>query len=179
MLVVFLVVGCGRATIYLKRGEPVEGTIRKSDVTSIYVRPVIKCDKKNREHIGRKVCFSEVIAIARSNIRDIDHPGDYAAAVGGVIGGLGLGFTFLLWSGHQDCTDDCFASGIATGAIASPFLIIGAIGAVIGIGGLVTYAWSRNAAAPPKKKKTKPKVMPVALTDGERTYMGVGLSWSW
>lgn len=178
LFVLFLASGCGTATIYLKDGSSLEARIKRGDASSIYVLPVKKCEKR-KKYETTKTCYDEEIAVSRSDIKDIDHPGNYTAAVGGVIGALGLGVTFLLWSGHQNCTDECFESGIVTGAIASPFLIIGSIGAVIGIGGLVSYAWSRKAAEPPKEKKTTPRVSPVAMTDGEKTYYGIGMSWSW
>lgn len=221
LLTILIAIGCSKtATIVLNDGTTIEGRIKRSDETNIYMLAkgsskaehlkafavpelVDKCiaDRNNKcrdkcaalihledyrggmeaclktcpnQNAARTACEadSSVTPILRSDIKDIHHPG-------GVRIGVSVAFTVL------------GAVLTATGAVvASDGGPIGAgIGAFIGIPGIVilipsaigifwnysVYSDSKSAAEPPREAR----ISPVALTDGERTYYGLGLSWRW
>lgn len=106
--------------------------------------------------------------VSRDSVRDIDHPGDVHAIIG----------TFLAVLGSASGIAMVFTMGEYGGYGAAPILGVGVPGAIVAIWGWYTWATSRSSAAPPEKP-AGPKVTPVALTDGERTYYGLGLCWRW
>jgi hypothetical protein len=100
--------------------------------------------------------------INKSDILDIDHPGNVHALVLTPIAAVAWAVAIY------------FLSYVNEGLGAVSLLV--AIPATIGSGwGLVTWLGSRSAVAFP----SKPKITPVALSDGESTYWGLGMSWSW
>lgn len=171
--------GCGRtATIYLRDGNTLEGKIVRSDESTIYVAEVEKCPKKMRKMRPTKVCFHDEVPVLRQEIRDIDHPGTVAASVGFSLAFVGGLFSLSLLSEAQECQgDDCFAAGIAMTIYGLPSAILAVGGLIAGIGGTVIWSNSNKAAKPPES--SRPTISPIALTDGEQTYYGVGLSWFW
>ena len=75
MILILTACGCGTTTtIHLKDGTSIEGRIKRSDQTSIYVMSEDS---------------SELVEIERGSVKDIDHPGDIHALVGTVLGVLG------------------------------------------------------------------------------------------
>jgi hypothetical protein len=54
----------------------------------------------------------------------------------------------------------------------------GIVGGVAVIFAILSLAFLPSAAAPPDEPEG-PKITPVAMTDGERTYWGLGMSWRW
>lgn len=144
LLILIFIAGCSTtATIYLKDETTVVGRIERGDYSSIFLD-------------GGK-------EINRSDIHDIDHPGN-SAAIGGLLLAPVIGFlTFGLWMLFPT-----IYYGIPLG--------IGSLG--WSVWGLVTWSRSKLAAAQPDEP-SGPKIIPVTITDGERTYWGLGMSWEW
>lgn len=178
-IAVLLVSGCSKtATIYMRDGASFEGKIVRSDESSIYVTHVRECPKKTRKVRSQKICYKEEEPVLRQEIDDIDHPGDISAAIGLTLAVVGATCSLSLLSAKQDCEgDDCWGSGLAMLYIGIPCACVAVVGALNGVGGLITWKNSRSAANPPESNG--PKITPVALTDGERTYFGIGMIWSW
>jgi hypothetical protein len=134
---------------------------------------VKSCPDRNK---ATSLCeaISVEIPISRADIDDIDHPGDIAACIGWPLGVLGIVMTTVV---AISITHD---EEVSVAAV--PLFLLGAITTVssfvIAIWGTATYNRSIYAAMPPATRK-KPSLTPVALSDGERTYWGLGMSWSW
>ena len=78
---VLLAVGCSKtATIYLKDGTRVDGEIRRSDPSSVYV------SSKDSDRVA---------AIYRGRVKEIDHPGNVHAIIGTTLGVVG--WTAAIW----------------------------------------------------------------------------------
>lgn len=176
---ILFLASCGRtATIHMRDGSTIEGKIVRSDESSIYVAEVEKCPKKTRRFRSTKICFHDEVPVLRQEIRDIDHPGDVSASIGLPLAAVAGGYSLALYSKSQDCEgDDCWGPGIAMAIIGLPCAIVAVVGLINGIYGTVVWSSSYKAAKPPEP--SGPTISPVALTDGEQTYYGVGLSWSW
>jgi hypothetical protein len=233
----FILSGCSTtAFIYKKDGTIIEGKIRRSDASTIFVVPAEPSDEafvdpsriperaeatligelfeeciSERTVECRKDCrdtypsthtkadarrclsscldqdtaksFCEVISvevpIARSDINDIDHPGSSLSWIGLSMSTAGLaGFIIyrLILEGCEEfaCSDE-ESTGIKIMGLA---VLAGIINIPVWIWGTIVWLNSRSAATPPKKPKG-PRISPVALTDGERTYWGLGMSWRW
>lgn len=122
---------------------------------------------------------STEIPIARLDIKEIDHPGNVSAMVGTSVAVVGWGVALAFWSVVNDCDNDCvIGEKTVRGLIGIPFAIAASIGTIVGIAGWVSWSKSRDAAMQPKKP-AGPKIRPVALSDGENTYYGLGISWRW
>jgi hypothetical protein len=121
--------------------------------------------------------LSTEIPIPRRNIRDISHPGKTAAITGSVLTVVGafasLFATPLFYScGEWGCGSyQLYALGIAGG-------IAAVVGLIVGTGGYISWLGSISAAKP-THEPSSPKIAPVSMTDGENTYYGLGISWSW
>jgi|GEM_PF-1795072 len=156
--IVLLVSGCSTtAMIYLKDGTSIEGRIKRSDQPSIYVAT---------EDSG------ELITIDRSNIEDIDHPGDIYALVGTVLGVLG--WAAVIVAAVDDATCEGMFCGIGNDIVRGVGLAVGIPSTAVSIWGWSVWGVSRFEAT-----YDGPKIAPLAMTDGERTYYGVGMRWSW
>jgi hypothetical protein len=123
-------------------------------------------------------------AIERTQIKDIDHPGDEIALISGSLSVAGSVVFIITYLGWQDCKADhdennnCMVEGVTASFIGIPCIAIAGVLIIPAIMGVVAWAGSRSAAAPPEEP-SGPKITPVALSDGERTYWGLGMSWSW
>jgi hypothetical protein len=153
--------GCSTtATIHMRRGKVVEAKIEGGDSSNIYL-------------VGGR-------SIARKKIREIDHPGDVGAIVGGVLSVTSIAVSLVTLSDWQNCeteSDGCLREALYFYFIGCPSIVIGIISTISAIGSYYTWVGSVDAAKP--RRRTSPKITPVALTDGERTYWGIGMSWSW
>lgn len=111
--------GCATtATISRTNGGAIEAEIGRSDQDAIYVLSV----------------GGPEVTIPRQEISDIDHPGNVAALVGGIVGGVGA-LNFLIASGQR-----CFPSVLACGDIDM------AVGIPLFIWGLTVWNRSKDAA---------------------------------
>jgi hypothetical protein len=111
------------ATITQRSGPPIEGSIRYGTTDYVVVEP--------RDGNPQK--------IPRSDIDDIDHPGNVHLLVGGIVLGYG---TILIGSGLDDCQKD--AENLAS----CTMLVIPAIvGAGLTAWGLATWSGSKSAAS--------------------------------
>ena len=157
-----LAFGCStKATIYLKDGTSIEGEIKQSDRLAIYV----KSNDSDR-----------VVPIYRGSIKEIDHPGNVGAIIGTSLVLTGLTAVTLGIVNAVEC--DGGLCGIGTAILTVPGIVIAFPSTIAAIWGWSTWAGSRSAAALPEVP-VGPTVIPVALTDGEKIYWGVGMSWSW
>jgi hypothetical protein len=170
-----LLAGCSTtAALYLKDWTNIEGKIERSDESSIYVW--VEDESSEEDEVE--------VAILRRDIRDIDHPGITAATIGTILALVGSAVFGTLYNNMESCSDPdgsgtaCFRAHIAFYVVGCPSIVIGVISTILAIWGWNTWGTSRAAAAPPDEPEG-PKINPVALTDGERTYYGIGLSWSW
>jgi hypothetical protein len=228
----FIITGCRTtALIHKNDGTVIEGKIRRSNGSTVFVVPSVPSEKGNialaqiperadaiivpeileeciadhkskckRECVDRypirytkaqatdcmKACpavdsaksLCEEVSIelpfARADIREIDHPGNIETCVGWPLGVLGIAMTVTgLYSvAHIE--------GASYYAI--PLFLVGAIvtipGFLVAIRGTVLYSRSKSAAKPHDTLK-RTNITPVALSDGERTYWGLGMSWRW
>jgi hypothetical protein len=126
--------GCSTtATITLSSGDQFEAKILGSEQDKLIV----------------KTAEGAEVPIARSEITDIDHPGNAAAAVGGVLSAYGA---LNIAAGIPKCSEELGAS--------CPFIFVpAAAGASMLIWGLVTWAESSHAAAgnsPPQNSGAVP-----------------------
>lgn len=184
-IIVLFLAGCSStATIYLKDGSIATGTIERGDSSLVYV---VGCRKKaidGSKGMKRKLpaksyrCSpreSRDIAILREDITDISHPGKMQIAGGitiALIGGAGAAVMFV--------ESESGLKGEAQSAlrpVAILSLVVAVVGAAISYRGFATLLSSRSAAALPEETATI-KITPVAITDGERTYLGLGMTWS-
>jgi hypothetical protein len=197
---VLFVVGCSKtATIYLKDGGVVEGKIISSDYSSIRVAPVKASyeteavKRKTRPpwapeimegHTSSRPAPENEVRIVRSNIKDIDHPGNVVASIAGALSILGIAVSIAVYLPLRECEADpdvdknCLGEALLAGFVGIPSIVISGISLIPTIWGIITWSGSSSTAAPPEESEG-PKITPVALTDGERTYWGLGMSWSW
>jgi hypothetical protein len=148
--------GCSKTvTIHLKDGSVVEGKIEQSDEAYVHLE--------------------NGMGIARKEIEDIWHPGSHHAIYGAIssLVGLGLSIYGVILRGNE--CGQCKAIGTMI-AVAGIVVILWS--APLSIWGWSTYFESRSAASPPDES-TRSRITPITLSDGERTYWGLGMSWSW
>lgn len=172
--------GCSKtATIHMRDGTGFKGKIVRSDETSIFLAEVEKCPSKEQRGRPFKVCYREEVQIPRQEIRDIDHPGATSVWLGFLVAGLGAACATSLYTGKEECTGsyECIGENVGWAFIGIPCACAAVVGVITGFGGLMTWDNSRKAARPPRP--SGPKISPIALTDGEQAYYGVGVSWSW
>lgn len=154
ILCTLLTPGCSKtATIYLKNGSTLEARIVRGDAVSVFVRSGVS---------------STDMPVFRSDIKDIDHPGNVAALIGTPLALGGYAFTIIGLISKFDRGGDM-------SWIAIPGLIAALPGTFYGVWGWVTWINSRVAASMPSGVNATP----VAMTDGKRTYLGLGMSWRW
>lgn len=143
------VTGCGTTAIISKKdGTLVEGTIRASDREQIYLDT------------------PEGGGISRQSIHDIDHPGNVAATIGGILTAYGV--ANIAVGAPQYCTG-YQASGAGCTGVFLPATIGGSLLAY----GLLT--WSSSVRAADKGEKSTARrltVVPVASTDKTNQYYG-------
>ena len=185
ILIALLSAGCSKtATIYTKDGAAIAGKIERSDASSIFYLPVKECEHKK---VGiKRVCFAEETVLSRSDVRDIDHPGDVlfiaSTSVAGALlltSAVGIYFWVENDRSRENDGDSKYAiGGYGAELIALPSLALAAVSAVPAILGWVTWSDSKSASNT-AKDPTEPEIRPVALTDGEKTYWGLGIYWIW
>jgi hypothetical protein len=70
-----------------------------------------------------------------------------------------------------DCEEIC---GIGVALFSIPGFVVAIPSTIVSIWGWSTWGSSRSAAA-----YHGPRMVPLAMTDGEKTYYGIGMSWAW
>jgi len=126
-LALAVLAGCGSsALLSMKRGLMVEGRITGGDEDSVFV------ESESQEGNSR-------IAVPRADITDIDHPGNVAATLGGILGAYGIANVAV---GAPACDQRGDGGAFCVGV----FLPL-TIALPIFIYGLVTWQRSRSAAA--------------------------------
>ncbi|HRI66881.1 MAG TPA: hypothetical protein PK156_21690 [Polyangium sp.] len=141
------VTGCGTtATITRAGASPIEAKIVGSDERAIFLDT-----------------HGSTIPVDRDEITDIDHPGNVAATIGGIVTAYGIANIVMGAS-------DCERKG---GATCVGMVLPAGIGAPIMITGLVNWIQSVNAAK--AKNKTEPSIaiVPTISTDKKNEYVGV------
>jgi hypothetical protein len=142
------VMGCGTTATVSRIGAPaVNGTIVSSDARAIYVETQ-----------------GETFPVDRQSISDIDHPGNVAAVIGGIVSAYGVANIAI---GAPDC--DRGGAAYCTGVF-----LPAAIGVPILAYGLVTWAGSRAAAKPHHVAEgANFAIVPTASFDKKNEYYGV------
>lgn len=140
--------GCGSTAVISKRGAsaPIEATIKRSTSDMIYV-----------ETAGTE------IGISRDEITDIDHPGNVAATIGGVLTGYGL---VNIATGVPQCEREgaAFCTGVFLPAT---------IGGSLLAYGLSVWLGSTSAAEPKASQSAKKfTVVPIASVDKTNQVFG-------
>jgi hypothetical protein len=120
---------------------------------------------------------SHEIGIPRAQIEDIDHPGDIQAMITSPITAWGI--ALIVWRltclGLCTASDECRPDlGLTYQRLGFGFFLL-LVTSPTTIWGWVNWLRSRSAAAPPDWLQVGPQ----AMSDGERTYYGIGMSWSW
>jgi hypothetical protein len=115
--------------------------------------------------------------VARIDIERIEHPGHTRAIVSTVFGSIGVALIGLGIFLAEDCGDGMYCGAFHL-FMTLPGGLMAVPSSIAAIWYWLTWSDSKTTAAQPEEP-AGPKVTPVALTDGERTYYGLGLSWSW
>ena len=136
-------------------------------------------------HEAMEICrpTSVVIPVSRTDIENISHPGKTAALVGTLaiaLGGAG-GFLLMVY-GSATYGDDGYEYRTEAGPVLfwlGLFVEAAAVASVfVAIWGYAKWMGSSSAATPPKDT-AGPKISPVAVNDGRRTYYGLGFTFNW
>jgi hypothetical protein len=118
--------------------------------------------------------------VSRSNIEDISHPGKTAAIISTLLmmfGGPG-GFGMMIYA-NSACGEYGYNDAELALVWGGLLLEVAALASVfVAIWGYAKWIGSSSAAAP-KKDTTGPKLTPVTMSDGQRTYLGAGLRFDW
>ena len=147
-----LVTGCGTtATISRAHMRPLEAKIVGSDDKSLQV-----------EIAGT----SETMSIARSDITDIDHPGNVAAVIGGIVTGYGIA-NIAIGAPNCDRGGAAYCMGVFLPA---------AIGAPIFAWGLTNWLTSKGAIKPKSNAGPDFAIVPTASFDKKNEFIGVSAS---
>ena len=158
VIAVFFATGCSTAAkIYLKDGRVIWGEIKQSDPHSIYVK------SKDSDR---------VTAVFRHSIDEIDHPGNGPAVVGTLFGLAGFAYACFGIAHEVHC--EGIECGFGYMFAILPGLLVAIPSTIASIWGWTTWAESRSAAS-----FESPKIAPLAMSDGEKTYYGIGMSWRW
>ncbi len=127
--------GCGSsALLSMKRGVLVDGRITGGDSDSVFVE---SASQEGTSHL----------AVPRAEITDIDHPGNVAATLGGILSAYGTANAAVGAPGCDQRGGGAFCVGV--------FLPL-AIGIPVFIYGLVTWQRSRSAAAAVEGRPSAP-----------------------
>jgi hypothetical protein len=153
LLLAPLMTGCGStATISRVKAPVIEAQIVSSDESTLHVQTSSAGD---------------TISIARNDVTDIDHPGNVAAVIGGIISAYGL---VNLMVGAPKCEREsvAYCAGV---------LLPATIGLPMMIYGITMWSASTSAA---EKKKGRPNarisVLPVASLQKNNEFFGANLS---
>lgn len=145
-----LLAGCSaEATVRRNDGRMFEGKITRSDKDNIYM--------------GEQ-------AIARKEIRDIDHPGNGIGTFGAVVAGGGgiIEMTCLFAISRTNGEEGWVIFAVVDGAL---ILVPGIIMAIWGFS-----VWNESKAA---AEVPRIEVAPAVVSDGERGYAGGVLVYRW
>jgi hypothetical protein len=108
------------------------------------------------------------MVVPRSEVTDIDHPGNVVAVVGGAIGGYGL-LNIAVGLSHCDTMGAAYCTGVFTpAAVGIPMLIYG----------LVVWNDSKDAAAGKAMSASADlplMIAPMAAQEGDKQYTGAAL----
>jgi hypothetical protein len=147
-----LVTGCSTtATISRPNMRPLEAKIVGSDPKNLYLEVPGTYDTRS---------------IGRSDITDIDHPGNVAAVIGGIVTGYGIANIAI---GAPDC--DRKGAAYCTGVF-----LPAAIGAPIFAWGLVTWMTSTGAVKPKSGSGPDFAIVPTASFDKKNEFVGASAS---
>lgn len=144
-----LMTGCGAtATISRANAPELDAQIVGSDPHTIYV----------------KTEGGTTMSVARDSITEIDHPGNVAATIGGIVTGYGI---VNIASGASDC--DRYGAAYCTGVF-----LPAAIGAPIMAYGLYRWINSTTAAKGDEQKQERSlAIVPTVSVDKKNEYVGV------
>jgi hypothetical protein len=120
---------------------------------------------------------SREIGIPRAQIEDIDHPGDIQAIITSPLTAWGI--AMIVWRltclGLCNASDECRPDeGLTYRRLGFGFFLV-LLTSPTTIWGWVNWLRSRSAATPPDWLQVGPQTM----SDGRRTYYGIGMSLSW
>lgn len=140
--------GCGSNAIITTKGSytPIEAKITRSTSNTIYV-----------EAAGSEV------GIGRESITDIDHPGNVAATIGGVISAYGV-VNIIRGAGDCDTQGAAYCTGV--------FLPTAIGGSLLGYG-LSVWLDSTNATQPGRAvSQSRLKIVPITSIDKTNQVFG-------
>lgn len=104
------------------------------------------------------------MTVSRDTITDIDHPGNVAATIGGILTGYGI---VNIIAGAGDC--DRYGGAYCTGVF-----LPASIGAPIMAFGL--YQWVRSTNAAKGSSASSVAIVPTVSVDKKNEYVGVSAS---
>lgn len=109
--------------------------------------------------------------IHKNSILDIDHPGNVHALVCAplMVGGWVVALYYM---------DDYNKGHLYANVLGLPSLLVAIPSTIVSIWGFAVWIRSRIATGS-LESTTRQKITPIALSDGERTYWGIGMSWRW
>lgn len=144
--------GCGNtATISRANAPDLEGQIVSSDEHNLYV----------------KTAGESAMTVSRDNVTDVDHPGNVAATIGGIITAYGA---VNIAAGAGDC--DRYGGAYCVGVF-----LPASIGAPILAYGLYNWMSSTDAASNPgRKAQGSLIIVPTVAADKKNEYFGVSAS---
>lgn len=142
-----LAIGCGSmATITKRNGIRVDAKIIDSDMRAVHIKT-----PKGYDQVG----------ISREDIADIDHPGNVAATIGGLLTAYGI---YNVKVGLPECNGSAECTGV---------LLPVAIGAPLLIYGVTTWAISVAAANHYGRPTTSQvTILPLASPDKTNQFYG-------
>jgi hypothetical protein len=150
-----LVMGCGNVATITRKSQtvPSEGKITRSDAVMVYVQ---------------KRPDSDEYGIDRSDIVDIDHPGNVAAVIGGVVAAYGVANI------QVGVPEYCHGYQEDDGAACVGVFLPAVIGGSVMVYGLAVWARSVISAiptsAPPNASRVT--VVPIASVDKTNQFYG-------
>lgn len=150
-----LLASCSTASIHRKDGATVRAEIKGSNAKSVCValegitgarpgtRMHVEFMKRQLERDGKEHCPIDQVAIARQDIRDIDHPGDIPALIFTPLAVAGWIPSLMSIASYSDDEGEAFRT---YGIFMTAFAVTSTIAAVWG---WISWGTSRSAAAPP------------------------------
>ncbi len=148
-----LAIGCGSTATITRVGAPeIDAKIVGSDEKQLFIET---------QGLG------DTNTIPRNEVTDIDHPGNVAAIIGGVVSAYGV-VNIAVGASQCDSQGAAYCTGVFLPA---------AIGLPIMISGIIRWADSKGAAEAKKGKPTASvSVLPVASLQKNNEFFGANLS---
>jgi hypothetical protein len=146
---------CSTASIRRRDGSTVRAEIKGSNAKAVCValegiagarpgtRMHVEFMKRQLERDGSERCPIDQVAIARKDIRDIDHPGDIPALIFTPLAVAGWIPSLMSIASYPDDKGEAFRT---YGIFMTAFAVTSTIAAVWG---WISWGTSRSAAAPP------------------------------